>query len=605
MNMNKRLEWLILLVLAAAGIFAWCRFALPRFQSIDLSVHQTRAVEIARAYLRDKRGIDPGAFRTAVAFSVDEDTDRYLQRTLGPGKAQALIKKLKFDLFFWTVRFFQEKQKEEYKVAISCASGEVIGFNHIIEDTASRPLLEKDGSRALALDFMKITYGFDPSLYTVNAENVKKYDNRQEYGFIWQKKDIEIPWSQSKDDGYAKLITTITVSGHEVLAFAKSQFDIPEGFGRYVDNLKQTGQNLTQVFRLFYLALITIAIVVVVNRKHQVVARQVRPFYIRVGICVFALMVLDVLNSYQTIFFNYPTTQTLANFVVRQVIDNIIGPFFISVAFVLPALAGESLRYEVDPAAKNVSLLSALTSSFGTVNIARQILIGYFAAAMLFGLQAFIFHLGFKYCGVWDELAWLTQASTTVIPSFTALVIGFQAAFSEEVMFRLFAINLFRKYGVPLALAVVLSAALWGFGHTGYLIYPMWFRGIEVTCIGIVMGVFYMRYGLMTVITAHFMIDCMLSNLPYLIKPRADFDFFSALGLALLPLLLCGVARIMNKSEEEIPLKTRFNAQQNFNYHLLKEYCANKSPEALKALRPELERHGWDAAIIQRVFDRE
>ena len=56
------------------------------------------------------------------------------------------------------------------------------------------------------------------------------------------------------------------------LAFDKYQFEIPDGFNRYVDNLKQTGQNLTLVFRLFYLALLTIAIVVVVNRKHQVVA---------------------------------------------------------------------------------------------------------------------------------------------------------------------------------------------------------------------------------------------------------------------------------------------------------------------------------------------
>ena len=222
---------------------------------------------------------------------------------------------------------------------------------------------------------------------------------------------------------------------------------------------------------------------------------------------------------------------------------------------------------------------------------------------MILGAQAFIFNLGFKYCGVWDELSWLTQASTTLVPAFTALVIGFQASFSEEAMFRLFAINLFKKYGVPTILAVFLSAAMWGFGHTGYEIYPMWFRGVEVTCIGIIMGIFYLRFGIVCVIAAHFLIDSFLSSLPYLLNPHASFDFYSALAVVSLPLFLALIALIFNKNAQEKPLSIRFNPQQQFNYNLLQELCRSKTPEELIALKKDLQRHGWDAAIIQRVFD--
>ena len=246
------------------------------------------------------------------------------------------------------------------------------------------------------------------------------------------------------------------------------------------------------VFRILYLALLTFAIVAVVNRKHQVVSRSVKPFYIAVGIGIFVLMMLDVLNSYQNLLFDYPTTQSWGDYIVRQFIESVIGPFFIAVAFVLPALAGESLRFEVAPQQKKQGFLSILLSSFYSMNIARQIFIGYIAAAVILGVQAFVFDLGFKYCGVWDELSWLTQASTTIVPAFTALAIGVQASFSEEAMFRLFAINLFKKYGLATMAAVFLSAAIWGFGHTGYEIFPMWFRGVEVTCIGIVIGIFYL-----------------------------------------------------------------------------------------------------------------
>jgi len=602
--MNKRLEWFLLIILAAGGVFLWCRFALPRFQSIDLSINQTKAIGIAKEFLKAKRGVDTHAYNVAVMFDVDEDADRYLQKTLGISASQQLIHRLHYDLFCWVVRFFKERQKEEYKIAISSATGEVIGFSHIIEDTASRPLVDKEIARQSALNFLKNTFAFNPAQYIVHGEDVKKLDNRLEYAFSWQDKGVDIPWNKSREKGHAKLLTNVTVSGNEILSFGKSQFEIPDGFNRYVDNLKQTGQNLTLVFRLFYLALLTIAIVVVVNRKHQVIARSVKPFYIGIGVGIFVLMMLDVLNSYQNLLFDYPTTQSLGDFVVRQFIESIIGPFFIGVAFVLPALAGESLRFEITPLQKNRSFLSALMSSFCSMNIARQILVGYIAAAVILGMQAVIFDFGFKYCGVWDELSWLTQDSTSLVPAFTALAIGFQASFSEEAMFRLFAINLFKKYGIPTMLAVFLSAMMWGFGHTGYEIFPMWFRGVEVTCIGIIMGIFYLRFGLVCVIVAHFLIDSFLTSLPYLLNPHLSSNFYSALAVITLPLLLALIARILNRNTEEKPLSIRFNAQQQFNYNLLLELCRSKTPNEMIAFKTELQRHGWDAAIIERVFEK-
>jgi Type II CAAX prenyl endopeptidase Rce1-like len=601
--MNRRLEWLLLIVLAAGGIFLWCRLSLPRYQSIDLSVSQAKAVDISKAFLTTQRGVDIHGYKMAVSFNVDEGTDRYLQKTLGNIAEQRLIRRLHYDLFCWLVRFFKEKQKEEFKVAVSSATGEVIGYNHLIEDTASRPSVDKEKARQFAFNFLKTTFAFNPVQFITHGEDVKKYDNRLEYAFKWQDKDVDIPWNKSREKGHAKLLTYVTVSGNEILSFDKYQFEIPDGFNRYVDNLKQTGQNLTLVFRLFYLALMTFAILVVVNRKQQVVTHSVKSFYIAIGISIFVLMTLDVINSYQNLLFDYPTTQSLGAYIIKQFIESVIGPFFIAVAFVLPALAGESMRYEITPLKKERSFLSALLSSFCSMNIARQIFIGYIAAAVILGVQAFIFDLGFKYCGVWDELSWLTQDSTALLPAFTALVIGFQASFSEEAMFRLFAINLFKKYGAPTILAVFLSAAMWGFGHTGYEIFPMWFRGVEVTCIGIIMGTFYLRFGIVCVIAAHFLIDSFLTSLPYLLNPRASFDFYSSLAVITLPLLLALIALILNRGTQENPLSVRFNPQQQFNYTLLRELCASKTPQELIALKKDLQRHGWDATIIQRVFE--
>jgi hypothetical protein len=604
--MIKRWEWFLLLLLAAGGVLLWGRIALPRYQSIDLSINQFQALGIADRFLKDQRHFSVDGYKTAVSFNVDEDTDRYLQKTLGTKDSRQLLHKLNFDLFFWVVRYFKEKQKEEFKVVVSSATGQVIAFSHVIADTAMRPAMNEAQARHMALDFLKTSYGFDPARFVLHSNETKKHENREDYLFSWQEKDVNIPWNKGADKGNAHVLTTVTISGGDILMFAKYQFEVPDGFNRYVDNLKQTGQNLTLVFRMLYLALLTIAIVVVVNRKQQVVARGVKPFYIVIGIGIFLLMVFDLFNSYESILFDYPTTQSLGDYIVRQLIEGIIAPFFVAVAFILPALAGESLRFEVAPGQKQRAFLSILQSSFWSVRVAHQLLAGYLAAAIILGVQAVIYDFGFKYCGVWDELSWLTQASTSVVPAFTALTIGFQAAFAEEAMFRMFAINLLKKYGVPTAIAVFMSAAAWGFGHTGYEVFPMWFRGLEVTGIGIIMGVFYLRYGLVCVIAAHFLIDAGLTSLPYFLNPHGgSFDFYSSLAVLSLPFWLAVMGLIFDKHVEEKPLSVRFNAQQQFNYDLLRELYSRRKPEELAAFRKDLERHGWDHVLIQRVFDGE
>ncbi len=186
--MNKQLEYFLLIVLAACGIFSWCHLALPRYQSIDLSVGQPKAIEIAEGYLKSQRGIDFHQYQMAVSFNVDEDADRYLQKTLGIADSQILIHHLHYDLFSWVIRFFKEKQKEEYRVAVSPASGEVTGFSHAIEDTASRPIVDKDTARRLAFNFLKTAFGFNPAQFIIHAENTRKLDNRQDYSFSWQNK---------------------------------------------------------------------------------------------------------------------------------------------------------------------------------------------------------------------------------------------------------------------------------------------------------------------------------------------------------------------------------------------------------------------------------
>ena len=62
-------------------------------------------------------------------------------------------------------------------------------------------------------------------------------------------------------------------------------------------------------------------------------------------------------------------------------------------------------------------------------------------------------------------------------------------------------------------LAVVLSAATWGFLHSSYPQMPGYVRGIELTVVGIVWGTLLLRYGIVATLTAHYLYDCWLGSM--------------------------------------------------------------------------------------------
>jgi hypothetical protein len=603
MNLNiKSSHWFMLVGSALLGAFLWILLALPRYQMIDLSINRHQAEDIAMAYINQKLGIDAKDYKRAIVFSVDEASDCYLQKTLGTSKAKEFIDKFKYDLFFWNIRFFKEKQKEELRVMVSSKTGEVINFSHAIEETAKRPFVDLDAARGHAIDFITRYYGYSPDQYVLHTEHTEKKENRTDYLFSWEIKNVEIPWDIRYGGGKAKLLISVYVSGNEIFSFNKNQLTIPEAFNRYMEGLKQTGDNLMLGSSLLYLGLLTIAIMLLVNRKKFVIPQIVKPFYLCVGAFLFIGIILDVFNGYQRLIYYYSTSQSFLEYVLKDFISTCVGVFFMVLAFVLPGLTGETLRYEVNPQEKARGLLSPILSSFCSKPIALQIWVGYLVACAILGLQAVIFRVGYNYFGVWDELSWLTQSSTAIIPALGAFVFALHSSVAEETMFRLFAINLFKRYGLGASLAVFLSALMWGFGHTGYPVFPMWFRGIEVMLLGIAFGFVYLRFGFVTVLVAHFLIDAFRDSLQHLINFKISFDFISCLGVLILPLIFSLIAWALNRSTVERSWQPKFTPQQEFNYQLLKKICSLKTTEELAVFKNELSLHGWDPVIVERVF---
>src|SRR3989338_6455599 len=230
---------------------------------------------------------------------------------------------------------------------ISAATGNITRFYHIIDDSESRDSPDENAARTMAIAFLKNTRGFQENDYTFYSKVAQKYDNRTDYSFTWQKNNVNIPWSDEKDSGRAKLIISATVAGKEILNFSQNVLDTPEKFTRTIQRQIYNSRMLSSIFTIFYIVIIVSAAYFVILRRGHLVMQATKMFAIILTVVIFFLNITSELNEFQYTIFRYDTATSLQSYFLNYFLQLVISLFLISVSFMMPTLAGESLRSEV------------------------------------------------------------------------------------------------------------------------------------------------------------------------------------------------------------------------------------------------------------------
>ncbi|MDD4981679.1 MAG: CPBP family intramembrane metalloprotease [Candidatus Omnitrophica bacterium] len=590
-------DLVILVFFALLGLGIWYKLEYPRFAFIDLSFDKGQALMASENYLKEK-GVDPGKFSRAIVFDDDEKFNRYFQHSVGLEKEQEFIQEHDFDLFSWLVRFFKESQKEEYLVYVSPRSGEVIRSVHLIEDTEARIDLGKSAAKAKAESFLKAAFGIDLENYVSHEEKVKRYENRVEYLFSWEKKDVYVPWRG--DQGGAKLLTEVVVSGDEVREFRKNKIHLPDKFSRYVERQFVLGEYLYSLFYIILFLMLAWSISIVLRERNNVVPRMTRKWFYYVAGFLFIFNTAYFFNNLQNIFINYPTSSHLSSFVGLAFTRWLLNTGFLVVGFIMPGIAGEVLCKEVFADKKYISFFFYAKTSFLNRRLAYSILLGYIIWIIALGLQAAVFYGGQKFLGVWREWHTMTNFSSAYIPLLSAFVIGIRASLNEEINFRLFGIPLAKKYLKNSILAVLLTSLIWGMGHTMYAIFPVWFRIIEVSLIGIFYGFMFMRFGIIPLIIAHYLFDVFWCSAAFLLGHYKGHLLYTSIGLLCLPLALAVAAYLLNRTQKEKPLENLLTKAQAYNLNVLAAFVVSKKAQGYsrELIYEELINNNWDRLLV-------
>ncbi|MDD4955163.1 MAG: CPBP family intramembrane metalloprotease, partial [Candidatus Omnitrophica bacterium] len=154
--------------------------------------------------------------------------------------------------------------------------------------------------------------------------------------------------------------------------------------------------------------------------------------------------------------------------------------------------------------------------------------------------------------------------------------------------------------------AVLLTSLLWGFGHTGYAIFPVWFRVFEISLIGLFFGFVFLRYGIIPLIVAHYLFDVFWVGAAYILGRSQPHLFAGAIFILAIPLIYAVIAYIQNREDKERDTITMLDKIQEYNLQVLSAFVSAKKAEGItrQKIRAELLLHNWDPSLVDIVINR-
>ncbi len=75
---------------------------------------------------------------------------------------------------------------------------------------------------------------------------------------------------------------------------------------------------------------------------------------------------------------------------------------------------------------------------------------------------------------------------------------------------------------------MLIPAIVWAFLHANYPQEPIYIRGLELTVVGVIFGLVFLRYGVWATIISHYVYNCFLGIYPMV---QSDSLYFKVSGI--------------------------------------------------------------------------
>ncbi len=309
-------------------------------------ISRSSVVETAQSLVKKKFGIQPENYIISV---ID---DQHMYQT--GARLQTFLSKISYvykygtiedavriffsdfgvNFFSWYIAFKREYDPEEYTVVINQNSG-VSHCLHSLPDSLRGSKLEQDSARVLA-ELVFNTVEQSTESYKVISEKVKQHESRLDYAFTWESIEPVI--------GNAHYRRTISVKGNEV-NHGNRYLKVPEEWLRF-----ESEKTLRYFLALTLNGLVIIGggiiCLISVRRKWGKLEVCWKNGLIWGGL-VFVVSLLKELNSANTNWWNYSTSDPSGSFITSTVIESVITSFAITFTVVVLFSLTEALAKKI------------------------------------------------------------------------------------------------------------------------------------------------------------------------------------------------------------------------------------------------------------------
>ncbi len=485
----------------------------------DKVISKDAALAAAQDWLRQQPDSKAPFSNNPVNFQSNTLLSGYLQKNkLVP--AYVDHNATQYPIEYWQVEL-KDSLGLKYLIDVNMLTGEIEGWRKSASNTAS----SRRESTRIAEAYLLSMHKELPKKYTVSGP-----DSDHPYRYLFSYPDVTI--------GEAVLTAEVEVRDREVTAF-HTAFQVPNSHITWLNKQDTAGSQMGRL-NLVLTALMAISSIYYAIRLRKQTLFRRGLLLAGVFIAIYMLNNWNQFPAFQAMGYSQSTDpfsgHSAASLLV--VLSNLFAIGMGIVAY-LSIASGETL-WKHSGMPKTPRWREA---SFGreTLHSAGR---GYGLAMFMLGLQAVMLWIAQAGFGMWSVNDPTSSYYNFLYPMIFPLM-AWAAAISEEAVYRLFGIALFQRLLRNTFLAVLVPSLIWALNHTLYPIYPVYTRLIEVTLLGLVFGYALLKYGFMTALFAHAIIDSTLMGLPLI---GSDGIGSTAAGLTylLLPALVAVIVWLLH-----------------------------------------------------------
>ena len=545
--MRKFIQWWILIPAAIFGIYLLLPFDLR--YNIPENMDRYQVQDIAQSFL-EQNGYNLSDYDCVVTRQLDFGILSYLEEQNGVTATGELVGQNQIPNIRWQVRFRKDlpidQPQTRYDVWIS-PTGKINGFSRILPDTLTLPSLDEDEALDAAITYLRNNFPVDPETYRLKQSEQRRKTNRTDYLFIWEK-------TAEFKDGTLRL--TSLVQGNEI-GVVEFSYEIPENVQSIISSL------ITQTTFLYLMQYIAITLLFIFGLVLFLKKYHEGEVSVSMGRNIFLLFflfgLLRSINEISTagVGINIgnlsPRNIQIIVFIFEVLLKNVFFGVFLLTSWAVGEAHARALWPE-----KLKSIDGLLNGKFFTLSSGVSLLRG---GGIGFSIAAFFLLVIWMLTGKDSNIHVIRFSVSDIfqyyIPVITLTLSAIMTVMVCEIVFRFFIINVAYHKWHKKWLALLISSLIWPFGYFLISDFPA-FTSMPVSiALAILTGLFfgwlYLKYDLLTVISANTVAHIAFNAIPLL----ASTAMWHEISLYILVLVLVVPA---------IQVLFSFSVQQTFEF---------------------------------------